>query len=351
MTGPSAVHSVAREIVDAVVPILTPGDEKQPSTPQLIAALQQCGGWQMLQPARYGGLAMAADEFVVVIGELAAMDASLGWLSAMFNAAAHEVGGLPGAAADEVWSGDAKALIAPGYGSEGRLAVSGDESRLSGCWHSVAGADLADWLLLTADGADTQGRRYRVLLPREQASTKPTRNPSGLFGTDICDVTVSDVAVPGNRIFELREPVPVVAGAAAAATVVGAADGVWRLHVREIRQRLSASYGGEDVMDRPSSTIQVGRAACDIDAARLQLRASLEPFVGTVGTADAEALRAATWEQLQAAGRARDAADELLASSRRHALQASDPVTRLWQGTHACFRLATRLLDGVSDGR
>lgn len=347
MTGPSAVHSVAREIVDAVVPILTPGDEKQPSTPQLIAALQQCGGWQMLQPARYGGLAMAADEFVVVIGELAAMDASLGWLSAMFNAAALEVGGLPGAAADEVWSGDPKALIAPGYGSEGRLAGSGDESRLSGRWHSVGGADLADWLLLTADSDEGH---CRVLLPREQVTTNPTRNPSGLFGTDICDVTVSDVAVPGNRIFEPREPVPVVAGAAAAATVVGAADGVWRLHVREIRQRLSASYGGEDVMDRPSSTIQVGRAACDIDAARLQLRASLEPFIGTVGTADAEALRAATWEQLQAAGRARDAADELLASSRRHALQASDPVTRLWQGTHACFRLATRLLD-VSDGR
>ncbi|MCV7385508.1 hypothetical protein [Mycolicibacter longobardus] len=343
MTGPSAVHSVAREIVDAVAPILTPGDEKQPSTPQLIAALQQCAGWQMLQPARYGGLAMAADESVTVIGELAAMDASLGWLSAMFNAAAHEVGGLPGAAADEVWRGDAKALIAPGYGSEGRLTVSGDESRLSGCWRSVAGADLADWLLLTADG---DGGRYRVLLPREQVSTKPTRNPSGLFGTDICDVTVSDVAVPGNRIFEL--PVSCVAGAAAAATVVGAADGVWRLHVREIRQRLSASYGGEDVMDRPSSTIQVGRAACDIDAARLQLGASLE---ASIGTAEAEALRAATWEQLQAAGRARDAADELLASSRRHALQASDPVTRLWQGTHACFRLATRLLDGVSDGR
>ncbi|MDD7812834.1 hypothetical protein PP713_09710 [Mycobacterium sp. CSUR Q5927] len=335
MTGLSAQHSVVREIVDAVAPILAVGDEKQPSTPQLIAALQQRGGWQMLQPARYGGLAVAADEFISAVWELAALDASLGWLTAMFNAAADEVGGLPGAVADEVWGANTQALIAPGYRPEGRLAVGGDDLRLTGCWHSVGGADLADWLLLTAD--DDAGGRYRVLLPREQVSTKPTRNPSGLFGTDICDVTAADVPVPARRIFESGSP---MAGAGAAATVVGAADGMWHRHVREIRQRLSASYGGEDVMDRPSSTIQVARAACDIDAAKLQLTETL------AGTAEG----AAAWQQLQAAARAREAADELLAASRRHALAASDPVTRLWQGTHACFQLTTQLLHGLSDG-
>lgn len=342
MARPSTVHSVAREILDAVAPILAVEDEKLPSTPQLTAVLQQCGGWRMLQTVRYGGPAVAAEEFVEAVSELAALDASLGWLTAMFNSAAHEVGSLPGAAADEVWGADSTALIAPGYCSEGRLVLAGAESRLTGCWHAVGGADLADWLLLTADD---DGGRCRVLLPREQVSTQPTRNPSGLFGPDICDVTVSDVAVPAHRIFQpFASMLP---GAGAAATVIGAADGVWQRHVREIRQRLSASYGSEEVMDRPSSTAHVGRAACDIDAARLQLSATLPPLGGS---ADAAALRAAASEQLQAAARVRDAADDLLASSRRHALAASDPVTRLWQGTHVCFRLTARLLDGLSDG-
>ena len=342
MARPSTVHSVAREVLDAVAPILAVEGEKRPSTPQLIAMLQRCGGWRMLQPVRYGGRAVAAEEFVAAVSELAALDASLGWLTAMFNAAAHEVGGLPGAAADNVWGGENKALIAPGYCAEGRLVHAGAESRLTGCWHAVAGADLADWLLLTADGHDG---RYRVLLPREQVSSTSTRNPSGLFGTDICDVTVSEVAVPPRRIF--RSSVSVLPGAGAAATVIGAADGVWHRHVSEIRQRLSASYGSEEVMDRPSSTAHVGRAACDIDAARLQLGATL-PAV--VGSADAETVRTAATAQLQAAARVRGAVDDLLASSRRHALTASDPVTRLWQGTHACFGLAARLLDGLSDG-
>lgn len=334
MSGPSAAHSIAREILDTVAPILVVGGEKQASAPELIAALQRCGGWRMLQPTRYGGLGVAGVEFVTTVCELAALDASLGWLTAMFNAAAHEIAGLPGEVADEVFGGDGPGLIAPGYRSEGRLAAAGGEYRLTGCWHSVAGADLADWLLLTAENAD--GSPRRVLLRGGQVSTEPTGTPSGLFATDICDVTVADVAIAADRIFE--SPVSVLAGAGAAAAVVGAADGVWQLHVREIRQRLSASYGGEDVLDRPSSTVQVGRAASDIDAAKLQLMASIEP------TADPDAVRAATWAQLQAAGRARDAADDLLASSRRHALIAVDPVTRGWQGTHACFRLATWLL-------
>ncbi|UVO12478.1 hypothetical protein NM962_21985 [Mycobacterium sp. SVM_VP21] len=342
MTRPSTVHSVAREILDVVAPVVAVEGEKWPSTPQLTAVMQQCGGWRMLQPVRYGGPAVTAEEFLVAVSELAALDASLGWLTAMFNAAAHEVGSLPGAVADEVWGGDSTALIAPGYCSEGRLVLAGAESQLTGCWHAVGGADFADWLLLTADGDDG---RYRVLLPRAQVNAEPVRNPSGLLGIDICDVKVSDVAVPARRIFP--SSASALPGAGAAATVIGAADGVWHRHVGEIRQRLSASYGSEEVMDRPSSTAHVGRAACDIDAARLQLSATL-PADG--GSADAEMVRTAATAQLQAAARARDAADDLLASSRRHALASSDPVSRLWQGTHACFGLTARLLDGLSDG-
>ena len=109
------------------------------------------------------------------------------------------------------------------------------------------------------------------------------------------------------------------------------------MHVNQVRERLAATFGGEEVTDR--STVQVARAACDIDAAKLQIAASI-----LRDNWDADSLRAATWAQRQAASRARDAADQLLGSSRRHALDASDPVTRYWQDVHAGFRHLTRLL-------
>jgi 3-hydroxy-9,10-secoandrosta-1,3,5(10)-triene-9,17-dione monooxygenase len=109
---------------------------------------------------------------------------------------------------------------------------------------------------------------------------------------------------------------------------VGTADGLWRIHVDQVRARLATSYGGDEVTN--DAAAQVARAASDIDAAKLQIGSSL-PLVDDVA--------AALWAHRQAVARARDAADRLLGSS-RHALDASDPAARMWKDVHAGFRLA-----------
>ena len=294
-------------------------------TAESTVALRCSGDGRMLQPRRYGGFEVSTDEFVSAVYELAAVDGSLGWLTAMFNAAAHEVACLPEHAAHDVWGADPDALIAIAYRGSGALA----DGRLTGRWESVVGAEQAKWLLLPAD-------ERVVLAQRSGVRVEPVSRQTGLGAAGLCDLTASGLAVDERHVFTNdRDRAAVIAGASAAAAVVGSAAGVWRKHVDQVRARLATSYGGDEVTNEAAA--QVARAASDIDAARLQLTASLQP--------PAADLVAAGWAaHRQAVARARGAADRLLGSS-RHALDASDPVSRLWRDVHAGCRLAVQLLE------
>jgi 3-hydroxy-9,10-secoandrosta-1,3,5(10)-triene-9,17-dione monooxygenase len=259
---------------------------------------------------------LPTDEFVWAVCELAALDGSLGWLAAVYNAAAHEVSGLP-LAAREAWDEDPRALITIGRRGSGDLAG----GRLTGRWNSVVGTEHADWLLLSA------GPARRVLVPRSRVHVEPT--DGGLEEAGVGDVTVDDLAIDEAHVFGGGDrDSGLITGAGAAAAVVGTADGVWRTHVAQVRARLDFSYGGDEVTDEAAA--EVARAASDIDAAKLQITGSLDA--------------AAAWAFTQSVARARGAADRLLASS-RHALDASDPVTTRWRDVHAGCRLADRILD------
>ena len=207
--------------------------------------------------------------------------------------------------------------------------------RLSGRWESVVAAEYADWLLLPAENGSAV---CRVLVPRRAASIEVADLRSGLLAAGIQDVTVTGWPVDAHHIFGSGHSAR-IAAAAAAAAVVGSADGVWRRHVEQVRARLATSYGGDEITDKASA--QVAWAASDIDAARLQLITSLQ-------TTDDSA--SVVWACQQAVARAKGAADRLLGNS-RHALDASDPVTRLWRDVHAGCRLAVPLLDRLQPAR
>jgi 3-hydroxy-9,10-secoandrosta-1,3,5(10)-triene-9,17-dione monooxygenase len=277
---------------------------------------------RVLQPARHGGFELGADEFVALVFEAAALDGSLGWVTAMFNAAAHEVAGLPEHAADEVWGTDPHALIATSYrAEEGSL----QHGQLTGRWTSVIGAEHADWLLLPAGDC-------RILLPCRGISIDTVEGQSGLNAAGIGDVTATELPVDERHVFGGRPDRDVtLAGAVAAAAVVGSADGMWREHVDQVRARLATSYGGDEVTNEAAA--QVARAASDIDAAKLQVTTALQRR---------DDAAAAAWAHRQAVARARDAADRLLAIS-RHALDASDPATRMWKDVYAGSRLMNEI--------
>ncbi|MFL0275644.1 hypothetical protein [Mycobacterium sp. SMC-19] len=289
------------------------------------------GAWQMLQPRRFGGQSMPAGEFVAAVAAAAAQDGSAGWRCAMANAAAYWVAVLPDHAGTDIWGGDDKARVAFGRHPGGRFERGDDGGRLTGQWCDVAGADVADWLLLAADDD-----RLVLVHRADIAAVVPTET-AGLPDAGLAELTVTALPVTDERVFTACDDgAAVITGAAAAAAVAGAADGLWRVHVAQVREKLAASYGSAETADLTVSTRQAARAAADIDAATLQIVASLSQDPSTAARA-----------QRQAAVRAREAADRVLGSSRGHALDASDPVARLWRDVHTGCRLALRLLDDL----
>ncbi|GAS91074.1 acyl-CoA dehydrogenase family protein [Mycolicibacterium brisbanense] len=307
-----------------------------------IAVLGDSSTTRLLQPAGHGGRAVPVTEFVSAVSELARRDGSAGWLTAILNAAANQVAAIGAGAADRVWGRDQGALVTIATRAEGRLTQQGPNFRLAGRWDTVTGAAFADWLLLRAD---LDGTARWVLLPRDAAELVARNDIVGLRTTGICDVTVADTVVDGSAVYlhadenqcadaEFDVVAAAVTGAAAAAAVLGAAAGIWQAHVDQVRERLATSYGSEDTAERTASAVAVAETASAIDAATLQLEESLR-------SQTAAAARA----QLQAVARARDAADRLLASGNRHALDATDPVTRLWLDVSAGYRLAVHILD------
>ncbi|BBZ21462.1 acyl-CoA dehydrogenase family protein [Mycolicibacterium gadium] len=275
-----------------------------------------------MRPARHGGSELGADEFVSQICELASLDGSLGWLAAMFHAAAHHIATLPEAVVHAVWGSDPEAVATTAHRGSGAV---GPDQRLAGRWESVIGAGYADWLVLPTENA------RRVLVPRAAARLEPRREGSAVAG--VCDVTIAGYVVDDSHAFAGDQRAAAIAMAGAAAAVTGSAEGVWRHHVEQMRARLATSYSGGELAN--AAPAQVARAASDIDATRLQI-------IDALRRPDAEAADArAYW---QAVARARAAADHILGNS-RHALELTDPVTRLWRDVHTGCRLAAALLD------
>lgn len=325
------------------------GVDPAASITESVALLRE-PSYRLLQPARYGGRAMSrsaseAADFVTAVATLAERDGSLGWLAAAVNTAAYLVGGLGDSASEQVWGADAAALVTSAGGHTGTLTADAGNFRLTGHWQDVTGALSADWLLVSAMEGDSA--RY-VLIPRDAVQVDRQAGPRGLDSAGIGAVTASDALVDAKAVF----PVPadhschtadsgdsgpgyeVLAGAGQAAAVVGAAAGVWLAHVGQVRQRLATSYGSEDTTELTSSAVLVARAESDIDAARLQLVRSVD--------VDTPAAAAA---QCQAVTRARNAADQLLSSGNRHALDAADPVARQWFDVLAGYRLTIRRVE------
>ncbi|MEW2480605.1 hypothetical protein AB0876_13555 [Mycobacterium sp. NPDC049093] len=319
-----------------------PDVEPSRSAAESIAVVRDSGSGRLMQPVRYGGRAVPPAEFLTAVADLAERDGSTGWLAAAVNAAAYAVAGLGDPAAERVWGADARALVTADADPVGRLAAGDGQFRLTGRWESVTGAHVADWLLLGALDGETV--RY-ALVPRSAVQVDGDGGPRGLDAAGIGDVTVSDVVLDSNSLFALsddkawdrgefdddRPPYPLLAAAGQAAAVVGAASGVWQAHVGQVRRRLGTSYGSEDTTELTASAVLVATAESDIDAARLQLSTAL--------SADADSAASAL---RQAVTRARNAADELLSSGNRHALDVTDPVTRLWFDVLAGYRLTIR---------
>lgn len=335
-----SIHDRVAELVPQVRQQAARTEAERRLPTEVLAALLDSGLFR-LQPE--DGPDRAA-RVLDAVDLLAAACGSTGWVSAHAGAVPWLLDLFEPAALDRVSAPEsADPLVAFSLEPGGRLVGADDELRLTGRWPGVTGAAHAGWLALACrrPTGPEPGRIELVLVPADACRLEDVPDVVGLTASGAQDVIVDRAPVaPGDLAPPVADRTASLApiGAVVAMALVGAARGAVEAHVEQVRSRVAVSHAGEEVT-RDLAPASIARASSQVDAASLILTAPHE---------DPDARPRDPFEdQLYAVDQAVEAAAHAFASARAHALDADDPVARLWRdvrvGAHHARGLVERL--------
>lgn len=359
-TASTAVRDSVRDLLPAIRERGDATEAARQVPAETIAELGAAGVFRMLQPQRYGGLEADPVGFYEVVRDVSGACGSTGWVTSVLGVHPWQLGLFPVEAQDEVWGEAPDTLACSAYAPVGRLVPDGDGFVLSGRWSFSSGCDHAAWALLGAVLVAADGRPtdfMTVLVPRSDYTVHDVWDTVGLRGTGSNDIEVEAVAVPAHRVFRnyeharlrgpgqqvntgplYRMPFGAIFASAIAAPVVGAVAGCLDSYVAAMRDRVRLSLGGGRFAEDQFAQVAVSRAACEIDAAVLQMDRNIAELYA-YARADApipEELRTRTRrDQVRATERAVDAVDALFKTAGGNSLRRGNPIERAWRDAHA----------------
>lgn len=358
---------MSNEILDAVRELLPTiaertgsAEEKRVIPRETMTELADAGVLRMLQPRRYGGFECDPVEFYEVVRTLSTACGSTGWVVAVLGVHPWQLSLFDDAAQQEVWGSDKDTLLCSSYAPVGRLTPVEGGYRLSGHWSFSSGCDHASWALLgglrmtdTGEPADF----LTVVLPSEDYRIVDVWDSVGLAGTGSNDIVVDDAFVPDHRVMRnydqarlrgpgqrvntgplYRMPFGAVFTSTVAAPVIGMVAGCLDEYLTAMRDRVRLSLGGGRFAADQFAQVTVGRAASEIDAARLQTDRNIsELYSYTVaGEEIPMELRLRTRrDQARATERAVEAIDLLFKTAGGNSLQHGNTIERVWRDAHA----------------
>lgn len=173
-----------------------------------VDALASSGVLKMRVPHRYGGYESDSATLYSVISELAQVDGSVAWNTAVWSVGSWVTCLFPDHVQDEVFADAGSrvcAVLSPtaqASPANGGLVVNGQWHFISGAWHSNWQAVMA--MAPTPDGKDL----WPVIgiVPMKDLQILDDWNTSGLRGTGSVSTVASDVFVPADKVL----PVPLV---------------------------------------------------------------------------------------------------------------------------------------------
>ena len=341
--------------------------------PETIADLRGAGLFRVLQPKRFGGLELDFDAYSRMVAALGGGCGATCWTLSVVAMNHWQLGMFPAQAQEEVWGGNADALVASSLGAPGEAKRADGGYRVSGRWSFATGCDAADWIMLGArtDDQSDSGAGY-FLLSRAQCTVEDEPNAVGLAGAGDRAVVVNDVLVPEHRVLSgetalsgrppgvevnsgaiYRVPVPAAVGASFAVPAVAIARGALDefLESTKVRVTRGAALGGRKGMaEFQTIQLRVAEAAALLDAAELLLA---RDFAETLRAASrkgaldpARAMRNRR-DHAFAARLAQQAADRLFEAAGGQLLFDSSHLQRLWRDVRACARHAALSWDLV----
>ncbi|GAA5164024.1 MULTISPECIES: 3-hydroxy-9,10-secoandrosta-1,3,5(10)-triene-9,17-dione monooxygenase oxygenase subunit [Amycolatopsis] len=324
-----------------------------------IKSLQETGFFKLLQPKTYGGYEADPVTFYTAVKMIASACGSTGWVASILGVHPWHVALFDAQAQEDVWREDVDTRISSSYAPMGKATVVDGGYRLSGRWSFSSGCDHATWVLLGAP-AFSGGKPVdfcTYLLPISDYTIIDVWDTVGLRGTGSNDILVEDVFVPQHRVLSFRltsqcktpgqevNPGPLyrlpygsVHPSTITAPIIGMAQGAYDAHVEHQRQRVRASYVGEQSKEDPFAKVRIAEAASEIDAAWLQLTRNIDELYQHACRGEklpfATRLRVRR-DQVRGTERAIAAVDRLFENSGGRALKMGTPIQRFWRDAHA----------------
>lgn len=169
-----------------------------------IEALRGAGFFRSLQPARYGGTPMGAEEYTPAVVDVARACASTAWASGLLAQHSHMLALMSEELQDEVWGDDPDALASSSVAALNTGVEAAGGVRLSGRWGWSSGCDHATWAILGFKRAVPEFGGMLIphfaVVPRADYSIHDDWFVAALRGTGSKTLVLDDVFVPEHRI-------------------------------------------------------------------------------------------------------------------------------------------------------
>ena len=266
----------------------------------LLDALRSIGVFRIFVPQSHGGLELALPEALEIMGALARIDGSIGWISMIGSGSALFASLLPTESYREFYKDGPDVIIAGSAVPLGTAEQVDGGWLVNGRWPFASGCTHAGWILelciMTSGGKPLSGAAGEgsplirgFLSPASGWQIEDTWHVIGLKGTGSHHIALKDTIVPDAQFFEIAggKPclpgplyqavssiIPILHGAIAVGIAEGALDDLlqlantgWKQLRGTVPVRESEIFQGE--LGRISADIRAARAFFEGQAASL----------------------------------------------------------------------------------
>jgi alkylation response protein AidB-like acyl-CoA dehydrogenase len=195
----------ARQLSTTIAEAASEIDRQRRLPRTLLDRLHEARLFRLLMPASVGGEEVAPLAFLEMLETVARADASTAWCLSQTSVCSMSAALLRADVAQHIF-GEKEALLAWGFGPNGRATACEGGYRISGNWGFCSGGHHATWLgglcaIHEADGTplrDAAGRPVTrmMLFPQKTATMRDVWDVLGLRGTGSDAYGVTDLVVP-----------------------------------------------------------------------------------------------------------------------------------------------------------
>ncbi|MEP7454106.1 acyl-CoA dehydrogenase family protein [Phyllobacterium sp. SB3] len=174
----------------------------------VVDELKARGIFRMLAPNRFGGQELDFPLALERIKHISAIDASIGWVSAINSGACLMLAKLPIGSLEVIYKGGPDQIIAGSAQAHGIGTRVPGGWQVTGRWPLASGCNAADWIIAAfkadlAGGPEERTIVRAMLLPANRFVIEDTWHAMGLRGTGSHHISIDKAFVPGDYVISL----------------------------------------------------------------------------------------------------------------------------------------------------